>query len=79
VQNDLSFFITELEKSGGKFLFGDQITAADIQMHFSLSFVVARELGTKGIEKLDRIKQYLKDCEDTTSYKAAVEKTGHKL
>jgi len=78
VQNDLNYFESELRKSGGKFLFGDQPTVADMQMHFSLSFILARELGTKGM-KLDRIQQYLRDCEAVPSYKAAVEKTGHKL
>lgn len=78
VQNDLNYFQSELKKSGGKFLFGDQPTVADMQMHFSLSFIVARELGTKDM-KLDRIQQYVKDCEAVPSYKAAVEKTGHTL
>lgn len=66
----------ELEKSSGKFLFGDELSVADIQMHFSVSFILKRELGTLG-KRWERLEKYVKDCEATESYKAAVERTGH--
>lgn len=78
VQNDLNYVTAELEKSGGKFLFGDQLTLADIQVHFSLAFVLGKELGTQG-KRWERLEQYVKDCEATKSYKQAVEKTGHTI
>ncbi|KAM0712117.1 hypothetical protein Q7P37_011211 [Cladosporium fusiforme] len=78
IQNDLNYVTAELEKSGGKFLFGDQLSLADIQVHFSVAFVLGMKLGTLG-KRWERLEQYVKDCEDTESYKQAVEKTGHKL
>lgn len=78
VQNDLNYVTAELEKSGGRFLFGDQLTLADIQVHFSLAFVLGKELGTQG-KRWERLEQYVKDCEATESYKQAVEKTGHAI
>jgi glutathione S-transferase len=76
IQNDLDFLNAELEKSKGKFLFGDELTVADIQMHFSVAFILARELGTLG-KRWERCEKFVKDCEATESYKKAVEKTGH--
>ena len=76
IQADLDFATAELEKSSGKFLFGDQISVADIMMHFSIAFVLKRELGTLG-KRWERLERYVRECEETESYKAAVEKTGH--
>lgn len=76
IQNDLDFMTAELEKGNGKFLFGDEITVADIQMHFSIAFILGRELGTLG-KRWERLETYVKDCEALESYTQAVEKTGH--
>lgn len=78
IHNDLDFMTAELEKSSGKFLFGDEITLADIQMHFSIAFILARDLGLMG-KRWEKLEKYLKDCESTESYKQAVEKTGHQF
>ena len=78
VQNDMSWLETELSLSQGQFLCGDHVTAADIMMQFSAEFILARELGTQGKE-WPNINKWLKACENTDSYKRAVEKTGHKL
>nr|OQO32083.1 hypothetical protein B0A51_00621 [Rachicladosporium sp. CCFEE 5018] len=78
VIKDLEYFEAELTKSSAKFLFGDEVTAADISMHFSLVFILARELGTKG-RKFERTEKYIKDCEATESYRKAVQKSGHQL
>lgn len=78
IHNDLDFMTAELGKSSGKFLFGDEITLADIQMHFSIAFILARDLGLLG-RKWERLEKYVKDCEATDSYKQAVKKTGHKF
>jgi glutathione S-transferase len=76
IQADLDFMTAELGKSSGKFLFGDQLSVADIQMHFSVAFILQRELGTLG-KRWERLEKYVRDCEATESYKKAVEKTGH--
>ncbi len=76
--NDFNLLEATLKQSSGKFLFGNEISVADTMMHFSTSFILARELGVKA-EDYPRCKQYVQDCEATASYKKAVEKTGHKL
>lgn len=78
VGKDFDFLEGELSKNGTKFLAGDHVTAADIMMQFSIDFILARNLGTKG-RKWENIERWLKDCKATETYKKAVEKTGHKL
>jgi len=78
VQKDLDYLQAELEKSNGKFLFGNEVTAADVMMEFTADFVFARELGTKG-KKWEKIDQYIKDCQQVPSWQKAMKKTGHKL
>lgn len=78
VINDMNFLEETLKTSGGKFIMGNQLTAADVMMHFSAAFIIARELGIKG-KKYPEVERWLKDCEQTESYKKAVQKTGHKL
>lgn len=78
VIKDMDFLEETLKSSGGKWLLGDQLTAADFMMHFSATFILARELGVKG-RKYPETERWLKDCEATESYKKAVQKTGHKL
>lgn len=78
VINDLNHLESELGKSKGKFLLGDNLTVADIMMHFSARFMLVRELGTMG-KTWPKIEEWLSACEATPSYKAAVEKTGHQL
>ena len=78
VQKDLDYLESELEKSSGLFLLGDNVTAADTMMEFCCDFVFVRELGTKG-KNWPKIEQYVKDCQSTESWKKAQRKTGHKL
>lgn len=78
VQKDLDYLESELGKSSGKFLFGDLITAADCMMEFTLDFLTARELGTKG-GSWPKVQEYLKVCHGTPTWKKAADKTGHKL
>lgn len=78
VCKDMDFLEAELGKSKGNFLVGDSVTVADCMMLFSAQFILARQLGTKG-KKWERIEKWIADCENTESYKRAVEKTGHKL
>lgn len=78
VQKDFDLLEQELGKSSGKFLLGDQLTVADIMMHFSASFILARGLGTKG-KSYPKVEQWIKDCEATESFQKAVKHTGYDL
>ena len=78
VQKDFDYLESELEKSSGKFILGDEVTAADTMMEFNCDFVLARELGTQG-KKWPKVDQYIKDCQSSPAWKKAQEKTGHKL
>jgi glutathione S-transferase len=78
VQNDMSWLETELSLSQGTFLCGDHVTAADIMMQFSVAFILARELGTKGKE-WPNINKWMEACKNDEAYKRAVKKTGHVL
>jgi glutathione S-transferase len=76
VIKDMDFLEAELQKSTGRFLIGDQVTAADCMMMFSAQFILTRKLGTEG-KKWEGVERWIKECEATESYKRAVEKTGH--
>ncbi|KAF2501560.1 thioredoxin-like protein [Lophium mytilinum] len=78
VQNDIDWLEAELKASTGRFLLGDEVTAADVMMHFTLKFCLKRELGTKG-RSWPAVEKWVGDCEATEGYKRAVEKTGHKF
>lgn len=78
VEKDLEYFVAELDKGKGRFLFGDAPQAADISMHFSVSFILARQLGTKN-KSFARVEQFIQDCQAAESYKKAVQKTGYQL
>ncbi|KAK3678402.1 hypothetical protein LTR78_001699 [Recurvomyces mirabilis] len=78
VQKDLAFFQAEIGKSKGKFLFGENLTAADIMIEFSLDFILARELGVKA-QDWPKVKEYIQACQSTASWQKAQKKTGHKL
>jgi len=78
VQKDFDLLEQELGKSSGKFLLGDQVTVADIMMHFSASFILARGLGTSG-KSYPNVEQWIKDCEATETFQKAVKRTGYDL
>ncbi|KAF2089510.1 glutathione S-transferase C-terminal-like protein [Saccharata proteae CBS 121410] len=78
VRNDFDWLEAELRKADGKFLCGNEVTAADCMMHFSIDLIMKRRLGIEG-GKWPNVEQWLKDCEGTEAYKRAVENTGHKM
>ena len=78
VVKDFDLLEQELGKHEGRFLLGDRVTVADIMMHFSATFILARGLGTKG-KSFPRIEKWVRDCEDAPAYRRAVEKTGYDL
>lgn len=64
--------------SAGGWIVGDHLSAADIMTHFSASFLLARQLGTRG-KTWPNIKAWIEKCEATESYKRAVQKSGYTL
>lgn len=80
VQNDLQWLEEELEKEGTGWLVGSGCSVADVMVHFSVSFIFARELGVKGCEeKWKTVRAWVERCQDEAAYKKAVEKTGYTL
>lgn len=80
VQNDLNWLEAELSsnESGGKYLVGNDLTAADVIMGFSIEFIFVRKLGTEG-GNWPKIQKWLSGITDRDAYKKAVEKTGYSL
>ncbi|KAH7393344.1 glutathione S-transferase [Cadophora sp. MPI-SDFR-AT-0126] len=78
VIRDLEWLDGELK--GREFLAGERVTAADTMCAFSVQFIFARGLGGN-IEpgRFKNVERWLKNCEETESWKRAVEKTGHQL
>lgn len=80
VHNDFNWLEYELEKTGGKYLVGTSLTAADIMMGFSIEFILARSLGVKGQEdKWPRVRKWLAGLMEGEGYQRALQRTGYKL
>lgn len=65
VNNDLAWLEAELGSSTGGFLVGNEVTAADVMMHFSVEFTVERELGVKKGEftqRYPKVEAWLQVC-----------------
>jgi glutathione S-transferase len=75
VQKDLDWLEVELAQAGGGFLVGDTVTAADIMMMFSAQITFIVKAGTQG-KTWPGVEAWIKRCEETASYKRAVEKSG---
>jgi len=78
VQKAMDWLEQALVASTGRFLVGDGVTAADVMMQFSVRFLMARGLGTAG-RRWTGVEEWLERCEETESYKRAVERSGHTL
>lgn len=78
VHRDFDWLESELKKGSSKFLVGDQLTAADTMMGFSIAFILKMGLGTKGKE-WPAVNFWLANVENTPAYQRAVQKTGHTL
>lgn len=78
VQKDFDWLEQELGQSTGQFLVGNQVTAADIMVQFSIEFLLERGLGTKG-KSWPKINAWNARCKATETFKAAAQKTGHTL
>jgi glutathione S-transferase len=80
VYRDLNWLGSEPAKNDGRFLGGDEVSAADTMVGFSVYFGFARGLcAKKGPEDWKRVVAWLDRCEACKTCIKAVEKTGHKL
>ena len=83
VHNDLNWLESELERTGGRYLVGSSLTAADIMVAFSIEFMFARSLGLKNQPetqgKWQGVRTWLSNMHKEEGYRKAVQKTGYKL
>ncbi|KAK3650534.1 hypothetical protein LTR56_006239 [Elasticomyces elasticus] len=80
VHRDMDWLEEELENSasGGIFLVGDSLTAADVMMGFSIEWLFDRRLGTDGGE-WPRIWKWFDGITARPAYRTAVEKTKYSV
>ncbi|KAK7888049.1 hypothetical protein LTR67_009444 [Exophiala xenobiotica] len=76
IHNDLNWLEGEVQDR--QFLVGNDVTAADIMMGFSIEFIFARKLGTEGGD-WPNVKKWLEGLQQMEAYRKAVEKTGYSL
>ena len=84
VAKDLDWLEEEYVARKGKYLVGNEITAADIMVAFSVHFIFAIGLASKdptqsSNEKWKGVRSWLAQCLAREPYRRAVEKTGYKL
>lgn len=79
VQKDFDWLEATLS-DGREWLVGGRVTAADVMVMFSVDFILARDLGTKGCEgRWGKTREWLERCKREKAYVEAVEKTGYTL
>jgi glutathione S-transferase len=71
---DLDWLARELERSGGAFLVGDALSAADVMLAPCVQIVL--RVGALG-RSWPGIDAWLRRCEATAGYKRMVERTGY--
>ena len=69
IHNDLNWLESEVE--GRQCLVGNDVTAADILMGFSIEFIFARKLGTEGGD-WPNVKKWLEGLQQREAYTKAV-------
>lgn len=81
VRKDFDWLEHELEAKGGGWLVGNDATAADIMMGFSVQCIVANQLlGTgSSVGQWTRVAEWLKLVENRGAYQKAVKATGFVL
>lgn len=84
VSNSFDWLEGELQVQkarGSGWLVGDQLTAADIVLQFSVQFIMERKLavGGRGEGKWPEVEAWLRRTESAPAYQKAVSKTGHTL
>lgn len=82
--NLLDNHLAEVHGSGGKFLVGNRLSAAEMAMLFSIQLIYNRELSLQGLEnggkgRWKEIEKWHEYCEQEKSWKQATEKVGWRL
>ena len=82
VHNDLNWIESELAEAlsdGREWLVGNDVTAADVMMGFSIQFIFVRKLGIEGSGKWPNVEKWLGRVQGRHTYKHAVVRTGYSL
>ena len=80
VGKDLDWLEEEYSAREGKYLVGDNLTAADIMVAFSVDFILAMGLAPQNTDQSwPGVRSWLAQCFAREPYRRAVEKTGYKL
>ena len=78
--NWLDSHLKPVHEAGGRYLVGDHLTAADINMLFSIQLIYDRKLGLEDTDKAwENVERWRREMEEEESWKRCVEKTGFKL
>ena len=78
--NWLDSHLKNVHKTGGKYLVSDHLTAADINMLFSIQLIYNRRLGLEDTDKeWEHVEKWKQEMEEEESWKQCVEKTGFKM
>jgi glutathione S-transferase len=78
VAKDMDWLERELAQSTGPFLVGDTLTVADIMVLFVIQLTYKFKFGGEG-KSWPKIEAWVKTCEESASYKRAVERSGFTL
>ena len=83
MHNNLNWLDSHLEsvhEAGGRYLVGDHLTAADINMLFSIQLIYDRQLGLEDTDQVwEHVERWRHEMEEEDSWKRCVEETGFKL
>lgn len=83
MHNDLDWLdghLAPVHANGGKYLVGNNLTAADITMLFSIQLIYDRSLGLEGTErKWVHVERWRADMESEPSWKKCVDRRGFVL
>jgi glutathione S-transferase len=78
--NWLDGHLKPIHQEGGKYLVGENLTAADINMLFGLQLIYNRKLGLEGTDqRWEHVEKWIREMQEEESWKNAVEKTGFKM
>ena len=84
VKNDFKWLedtLVKYKKSGDAYIVGNELTAADVMLGFTVEFLMERKLGVKGwgSGQYPEVEAWFKRVTQRPAYKKAVEKTGYTL
>jgi glutathione S-transferase len=78
--NWLDGHLKTIHEKGGRYLVGESLTAADVNMLFGLQLIYDRKLGLEGNEqRWEHVERWMNDMQDEHSWKRCVQKTKFKM